>query len=233
MGKLQCDDGNTIDGDGCSSKCAKEFFWFCSGGSAISPDVCSLSVRTMTLTQCEAVAAMFDNTCDVPDGSDLDHIVADDSTCDSVGFCPLTGMLTGMNTCTWGRKLCVSCSRILGITRIRVQTNSLPNHCYKAPSQAPSENAIDFEVAFGTDIYGLPPVDPGTQKQIDDALCNNQWPAALPFLYNETTPSNNSRQLVGVSLTGVPIFSGASEYNLDAIRPNTTDSIKKEGVVVD
>ena len=35
-----CDDGNTEDGDGCSSECAVESGFSCSGGSSSSPDLC-------------------------------------------------------------------------------------------------------------------------------------------------------------------------------------------------
>ena len=33
MGEFECDDGNTADGDGCSSKCAVEVNYRCSKGS--------------------------------------------------------------------------------------------------------------------------------------------------------------------------------------------------------
>lgn len=36
----QCDDGNTANGDGCSSKCEEEPGWFCSGGSSSKPSIC-------------------------------------------------------------------------------------------------------------------------------------------------------------------------------------------------
>ena len=36
----KCDDGNTIDGDGCSSSCTIEANWTCSGGSETTADVC-------------------------------------------------------------------------------------------------------------------------------------------------------------------------------------------------
>ncbi|KAL4467512.1 hypothetical protein ABPG72_004580 [Tetrahymena utriculariae] len=36
----ECDDGNTTNGDGCSSNCKIEDGWKCSGGTAASPDVC-------------------------------------------------------------------------------------------------------------------------------------------------------------------------------------------------
>ena len=31
--KLECDDGNNIDGDGCSKKCEIEEYWNCEGGN--------------------------------------------------------------------------------------------------------------------------------------------------------------------------------------------------------
>jgi cysteine-rich repeat protein len=41
FGLLACDDGNTEDGDGCSSTCEIEQDWSCSGGSPTSMDVCT------------------------------------------------------------------------------------------------------------------------------------------------------------------------------------------------
>ena len=40
---LECDDGNTEDGDGCSSECKIEDNFTCSGGSASTPSACSYS----------------------------------------------------------------------------------------------------------------------------------------------------------------------------------------------
>ena len=39
-GQFKCDDGNTLSGDGCSSKCTVEAGFACSGGSALTSDVC-------------------------------------------------------------------------------------------------------------------------------------------------------------------------------------------------
>ena len=41
MGLLPCDDGNLINGDGCSSTCQIEVGWSCTGGSLTSPDRCT------------------------------------------------------------------------------------------------------------------------------------------------------------------------------------------------
>ena len=40
LGRYKCDDGNRVDGDGCSSKCEIEEGFACSGGNYISPDHC-------------------------------------------------------------------------------------------------------------------------------------------------------------------------------------------------
>jgi large repetitive protein len=37
----ECDDGNTVSGDGCSNACSIECGWECTGGSANSRDICS------------------------------------------------------------------------------------------------------------------------------------------------------------------------------------------------
>ena len=39
--ELPCDDGNIIDGDGCSSACQIEANYGCTNGSSVSPNVCS------------------------------------------------------------------------------------------------------------------------------------------------------------------------------------------------
>ena len=39
-GQYQCDDGNKVNGDGCSNKCVIEDGWTCGGGSTIGPDSC-------------------------------------------------------------------------------------------------------------------------------------------------------------------------------------------------
>lgn len=40
MGKHECDDGNTRNGDGCNSKCKVEAYYECSGGTPYNPDIC-------------------------------------------------------------------------------------------------------------------------------------------------------------------------------------------------
>ena len=45
---------------------------------------------------------------------------------------PSLGRASGAD-CTWQRRLCVTCRVDAdGVTRIRVQTNNLPNHCVQS-----------------------------------------------------------------------------------------------------
>ena len=44
MGKDQCDDGNTKNGDGCNNKCVVESGFKCFGGSKQGPDTCVDSI---------------------------------------------------------------------------------------------------------------------------------------------------------------------------------------------
>ena len=47
MGISDCDDGNIISGDGCSSDCMVEENYFCQGGTIESPDICLETVPPM------------------------------------------------------------------------------------------------------------------------------------------------------------------------------------------
>ena len=40
LGEFECDDGNLINGDGCSKECNKEFGYECHGGNVSAPDIC-------------------------------------------------------------------------------------------------------------------------------------------------------------------------------------------------
>lgn len=49
---VSCDDGNLIDGDGCSSSCTVEQGYKCEGGSSTSKDVCTyVKPEAVTITQ--------------------------------------------------------------------------------------------------------------------------------------------------------------------------------------
>jgi len=49
-------------------------------------------------------------------------------TCPNKKTCIASGVADGTD-CTWQRRVCVTCRVVAGETKIRVQTNNLPNHC--------------------------------------------------------------------------------------------------------
>jgi cysteine-rich repeat protein len=62
-----CDDGNTVDGDGCSSTCLVETGWTCTGGNMARPDVCFLNP-----TACAATKDFGFKSCADSNSADLD-----------------------------------------------------------------------------------------------------------------------------------------------------------------
>eukprot|EP00826_Nyctotherus_ovalis_P010754 TRINITY_DN12818_c0_g1_i3.p1 TRINITY_DN12818_c0_g1~~TRINITY_DN12818_c0_g1_i3.p1 ORF type:complete len:280 (+),score=64.22 TRINITY_DN12818_c0_g1_i3:77-916(+) len=64
MGTHECDDGNTKDNDGCSSKCTIEPYYKCSGGNRDSPDVCvyrkAADVATFKYSTDRTATVVFD-----------------------------------------------------------------------------------------------------------------------------------------------------------------------------
>merc|ERR1719231_2067495 len=67
----QCDDGNTEDGDGCSSSCMVEPGWLCDGGSWNSKDTCFFPVCGDMMR--EGPEGCDDGNLEAGDGSDRAH----------------------------------------------------------------------------------------------------------------------------------------------------------------
>ena len=55
------------------------------------------------------------------------------------------GTLVG-TTCSWERKLCVTCRDDGGVVKIRVQTNNMPDHCMNSIQIKPQN--FDYEVMY-------------------------------------------------------------------------------------
>ena len=53
LGGVECDDGNTVDGDGCSSTCQVEYGYFCSGGNSTTSDTCKGNIGPECIIQPE------------------------------------------------------------------------------------------------------------------------------------------------------------------------------------
>jgi hypothetical protein len=84
-------------------------------------------------------------------------------TCDS-GYGLCLGTVDGDDVCNWSRKLCVTCFKEDGFVKIRVQTNSAPDHCYYASTNTPVYNEVDFQVIYSATSFGasLPSVSATT-----------------------------------------------------------------------
>lgn len=102
--------------------------------------VASCLAYDQSLRDCKAVAEKFSNTCahgdyDTPAVS-VAGMPSQPFTCADKPRCIPSGTSSG-RSCTWQRKLCVTCSISSGTTKIRVQTNNLPNHWRAAKDQTP------------------------------------------------------------------------------------------------
>lgn len=79
---MSCDDGNNINGDGCSNTCSIEAGWTCSGGSSNSKDICvpQVSSRISLLRNVVFGNALYQNVLLAPLPTNL--------TANGCPFCP-------------------------------------------------------------------------------------------------------------------------------------------------
>jgi len=102
----KCDDGNVIDGDGCSSRCVTESNWSCTGGDSTKKDTCR--------DVCGDGKVMLSSSTYCDDGNSLNND----------GCTSACGIETGW-TCTLGSATTASiCSEICGDGIIYDKTNS-------------------------------------------------------------------------------------------------------------
>ena len=69
MGILQCDDGNVMNGDGCSSDCSIELGFDCFGGNKQHPDTCkplTAPKATLTATKTKTLLLQFSTQVKMP-----------------------------------------------------------------------------------------------------------------------------------------------------------------------
>jgi hypothetical protein len=144
------------------------------------------------LAGCLAFAALFDNTCtDLENAVSFSSIPSETISCTGdVGYCP--GTSSG-STCTWTRKLCVTCSLVSSVPYIRIQTNSLPNRCFYAGSDTPKSIEIDYTVKFNWDVSSTTT----TVASVSDADTAN---CATKTAYSRYIPSSASFTNTGTSL---------------------------------
>jgi hypothetical protein len=194
-----------------------------------------------SLADCQAVASNFQNTCSgapTTAASSVASMEGGNVSCTLTGndanYC--AGSYSG-TTCTWTRRLCVTCSSTNSVVYIRVQSNSLPAHCYKAPA-TPLAQTIDFSVPFNPAVSidgatGLPTPraaknDPQNQAAVTALLCGapnaitpNSDCSGLTFVGGADTLGTG----VGVSLSGVTLLNGNSADKVDPFYPKAYGTV--------
>jgi len=177
---------------------------------------------TQSLADCKAVAAKFRNTCVHDDYSKPATTVAGMASekfdCPEKYKCIPGGTLGADNsTCSWERRLCITCRRHGRVTKIRIQTNNLPDHCVK--STGVKAQNFDYEVPFNPKkTHGSWDVTFKTQQQLNLKVCSikKQYDATtLGIVEHGTEESENA---MGFALNGVA-FQFANQIKQDPVAP--------------
>lgn len=176
-----------------------------------------------TLAGCLAFAALFDNTCtDLSTATDFDSVPSETVTCTGdVAYCAGSWDSTG-STCTWTRKLCVTCSTTNSVTYIRIQTNSLPNRCYYAGKDTPVSQSFDFKVKFNWDASSQATNTAVTSvSTADTANCDTSMTLSTKIPSNAKFTNSGTKTLdaVGVALDGLLINAGINADQVDDFYP--------------
>jgi hypothetical protein len=172
------------------------------------------------------VASTFQNTC--ADGEAADSVAAlkgENISCSgNYGMCVNSGHESG-STCTFTRKLCVSCSmnHITRNVRVRVQSNGLPAHCYASPVVTPIEQDIDYSALFNPAVNVSNPSStntPVTQDAVSTLVCDitrhKDVPATSAFHQSGASTLQTS---FGTALDGVSLFNAMSADAADPFYP--------------
>ena len=196
-----------------------------------------------TLADCEAVAASFNNTCRFPfqAAESVAALEGANITCSNYGTCVDSGHESaGSNattkTCTFTRKLCVSCGVEGGggAVRIRVQSNGLPAHCYQSPVVVPVEQDIDFSALFNPDVSAnvsapSEATSPATQDEVDALVCNITRHEAVPLSSGYALHgASNLHTSFGTALDGMNLFNAMSADAADPFYPTTYNTSSGE-----
>lgn len=177
-----------------------------------------------SLASCKLVAAAFRNTCahgdyDTPAAS-VSSMASEAFACEGKPRCIPDGVVSG-STCTWERRLCVTCRVDDGVTKIRVQTNNLPPHCVTSTSI--KAQSFDYEVDFNPkETHGTWKKTLNSQYQLNNAVCpiSKQYDAedlGVEELGEDTQESSNA---MGIAVNGVA-FQFANQIREDPCYPIT------------
>jgi len=118
----------------------------------------NVSAYTQSLSDCQAFAALFSDTCSstVLTTSDISTATGTTLTCTgTASICVSDSTKTDVTACAHNHVLCVTCTEESSVVYIRVQSNSLPNHCWTTSF---IENVVeyqtqDFKTIWNSNVY--------------------------------------------------------------------------------
>ena len=175
-----------------------------------------------SLSDCKAVAAKFRNTCshgdyDTP-ATTVAAMTSQTETCDQGNRCFEAATKNG-GVCSWERRLCVTCRDDSGVTKIRIQSNNLPDHCIQN-TLAKAMN-FDYEVIFNQkQTFGTWAHTLDTQQKLDDAVCPIAKDYNAQNLGITEYGDSESRNAMGFAINGVA-FQFANQIREDPVAPIT------------
>lgn len=124
--------------------------------------------------------------------------------------------------------MCVTCEQTNTVW-MRVQTNSMPNHCYSASADleyAPVYYNWDWTVEWNKDVYhwdnyGSGEVD--TQAELDSLMCDHTVTEHqnLPGYGITFSQGADLERGVGVTIGNMLIFNSLTDYSQDTIDSDT------------
>jgi hypothetical protein len=178
-----------------------------------------------SLKDCKAVAAEFRNTCahgdyDTPAAIGLVGMNSETVVCENSNRCIAAGVKIG-SACTWERKLCVTCRDDDGVTKVRVQSNNLPDHCVSPGNNLPKAKNFDYEVIFNKKQTRRDLVNNfATQEELNSAVCpiHKQYDGLSLGIVEYG--DDESRNAAGFAINGV-VFQFANQIEEDPASPIT------------
>ena len=198
---------------------------------------------TSSYEDCLAFAARFDNTCaDQTTQVSYANLDTATMTCEQSGSmsqatCQAHGTKDG-TTCTFTRKLCVTCTQSANTVTIRAQSNNMPNHCYFSPKDQATEVEVDYSATWlplsNVDVQDDANVT--TQDDVNSLICNilrsadSNIPAESNYVKNSGSAKNTAW---GISTTGLLMFSSASAEGVDPFYPSIYGDVTDPDSVVE
>lgn len=130
--------------------------------------------------------------------------------------------------CSWKRRLTAACFEQDSTVKIRIQTNSLPNHCIQTKTAFPHENEIDFEVDFnrytGEPARRAPSLNAGADEKLFKSAPSWTRDDNALSSHNFVRHSGQTEGVVGIAFNGVPIHAATSFDNYGPLFHDLLDS---------